>query len=43
MQWHPSGNMFCAGFRSCLYQVVDPRSGDSVCEWIVGIGVGVDP
>lgn len=41
-QWHPSGNAFCAGFHSRLYQVVDPRSGSSVCEWVVGVRVGDD-
>lgn len=36
MQWHPNGDLLCAGFRSRLYQVIDPRSQSNVCEWIVG-------
>lgn len=42
MQWHPNGDLLCAGFRSRLYQVIDPRSQSNVCEWIVGPRRGGD-
>lgn len=38
LQWHPSGEFLCCGLQSSLYQVIDPRLADSVCEWIVGNG-----
>lgn len=35
LKWHAYGDVFCVGCKTRLYQIIDPRSQESVCEWIV--------
>lgn len=35
LKWHPCGDVFCVGCKTRIYQIIDPRNNQSVCEWIV--------